>query len=65
MKEKKRKNWVDGYVETLIVLHGEMELEFVKNGKKTRLELETLNLTFIIKLVSIASNPYFFVLIFL
>ncbi len=32
--KKDRKNWVDGYVETLIALHGEMEPKIVKNGKK-------------------------------
>lgn len=31
-----RKNWADSDVEALIALRGEMEPEFVRNGKKTR-----------------------------
>jgi hypothetical protein len=39
---------------------GEMEPKFLENGEKTRLELETLNLTFIIRLKSLVSSLYIF-----
>jgi hypothetical protein len=64
---KKKKIGKFGLMEmSLIALCGEMEQKIVKNGKKKRLELETLNLTFIRRLVSLASSLYiFFVLLFI
>jgi len=33
-EESSKKNWKDQDVETMILLRGEMELEFLKNAKK-------------------------------